>query len=61
MKLKETSEFIAWELLSDLQDRADDHTVCPKCKSQLYFCDCPQNMACDIFVKYLDKIKELDA
>lgn len=34
-----------WKIQTKKQLEATDHDICPKCKDQLYFCDCAQRMA----------------
>ncbi|MEK5060895.1 MULTISPECIES: hypothetical protein [unclassified Paenibacillus] len=43
-----TEKLQEWKWLCGKQDTADDRTRCPKCHDQLYFCDCPAQMAQEI-------------
>ena len=29
-----------WKKLDSLAEKADDHTMCPKCREQILFCEC---------------------
>jgi hypothetical protein len=54
MSLKE--KLVEWKELSDMKDNADDHTRCPRCREQLYFCDCCAVLADEILLNHYDEI-----
>lgn len=48
-----------WQWLCEKQENADDHTICPKCREQLYFCDCLERMAREILTELLEQPQPL--
>lgn len=45
-----TKKFKEWQELNQLRDKANDHTRCPVCNDQLYFCDCVAWLAQEILM-----------
>jgi uncharacterized protein with PIN domain len=50
---------VEWKELSDMRDKADDYTRCPRCKGQLYFCNCTEELADELLLNHYDKIKRM--
>jgi hypothetical protein len=51
-----------WKKISDMRDEPDDHTRCPECRDQLYFCGCTGVIADELLLNHYDwilnKVKE---
>jgi len=44
-----------WQKITDMQNEAGDHVRCSKCKEQLAFCDCPNELAREILEQMVER------
>ena len=47
-----------WNELDEAKKKADDHTRCPRCREQLYFCDCCAVLADEILIDHHEWIRK---
>jgi hypothetical protein len=45
-----------WQKLDAMKEEADDHTRCPECRDQLYFCDCTGRIADELLLNHAEWI-----